>query len=156
MASERYIPKALGLTDEITACDCCGKTNLKCTVALEMEDGTVVHYGRDCAGAAVFGRKSSKNAEMVALRAVTRSRVEPVIAAIRAALPQGIDAAKAAGRAALDAHGRIWWDRDGKAGYSDMRTGNRFGMTVSVSGFTSWGHIAVNFTGGVERIEMPA
>lgn len=154
MSTERYIPKALGVTDEVTVCDCCGKKNLKCTVALEMEDGSIVHYGRDCAAAAVFGHKSSKNAELIAARAVTRSRVEPVIAAIRAALPQGIEAAKAAGRAVLDARGSIWWERDGKGGYSDMRVGNRFGMTVSVSGFASWGFISVNFTGGSERIEV--
>lgn len=40
--------KLLGVSDENTACDCCGKTNLKLTVAIEM-NGSVVYYGRDCA-----------------------------------------------------------------------------------------------------------
>ena len=41
--------KALGITDEVTACDCCGKADLKCTVAIELDDGQIVHYGRTCA-----------------------------------------------------------------------------------------------------------
>jgi ribosome-binding protein aMBF1 (putative translation factor) len=40
--------KILGLTDEITTCSCCGRTGLKCTVAIETE-GEVVYYGRTCA-----------------------------------------------------------------------------------------------------------
>jgi hypothetical protein len=56
--------KVLGTTDEITTCDCCGRKNLKCTVALD-KDGEIVHYGRDCAGAAVYGRKSAKNTSVV-------------------------------------------------------------------------------------------
>lgn len=51
----------LGVTDEVTVCDCCGKRNLKVTVALETEGGDILHYGRDCAGAALYGRKSRKN-----------------------------------------------------------------------------------------------
>lgn len=41
--------KALGITDEVTTCDCCGKADLKCTVAIELDDGQIVHYGRTCA-----------------------------------------------------------------------------------------------------------
>lgn len=40
--------KILGLTDEITTCSCCGRTNLKCTVAIETQ-GETVYYGRTCA-----------------------------------------------------------------------------------------------------------
>lgn len=61
--------KILGITDEITACDCCGRTNLRCTVALERADGEIVHYGRDCAGAAVMGRKNARNTTIVERRA---------------------------------------------------------------------------------------
>jgi hypothetical protein len=39
----------LGTTDEVDTCDCCGKTNLKCTVAFEKVDGAVVHFGTTCA-----------------------------------------------------------------------------------------------------------
>lgn len=40
--------KLLGTSDEVTTCECCGKSNLKLTVAIEIS-GEVVHYGRDCA-----------------------------------------------------------------------------------------------------------
>lgn len=53
--------KLLGITDENTTCDCCGKSNLKCTVALD-HDGDVVFYGRDCAGRALYSRASSATA----------------------------------------------------------------------------------------------
>lgn len=41
--------KALGTDDSITTCDCCGKVNLKFTVAIELNDGEIVHYGQVCA-----------------------------------------------------------------------------------------------------------
>lgn len=41
--------KVLGITDERTTCDCCGKSNLKRTVALELENGQTVYYGTTCA-----------------------------------------------------------------------------------------------------------
>lgn len=60
--------KLLGISDEQTTCDCCGKSNLKCTVALEI-NGTVVRFGRDCAGRALLGSKSAKNTSIVEVRA---------------------------------------------------------------------------------------
>lgn len=40
--------RILGKNDEVTTCECCGKTNLKLTVVLT--DGErEVRYGRDCA-----------------------------------------------------------------------------------------------------------
>ena len=53
--------KVLGITDERCECDCCGRTNLKCTVAIDLCDadgnasGEVVYYGRDCAAKAIHG-----------------------------------------------------------------------------------------------------
>lgn len=41
--------KLLGITDQFNTCDCCGKTDLKCTVAFQQEDGSIVYYGRICA-----------------------------------------------------------------------------------------------------------
>ncbi len=49
--------KLLGVTDERTTCDCCGKTHLKRTVALGTETG-IVYYGVNCAARAL-GKKSS-------------------------------------------------------------------------------------------------
>jgi hypothetical protein len=41
--------RLLGITDCVNTCDCCGKTDLKCTVAFEQEDSNIVYYGRICA-----------------------------------------------------------------------------------------------------------
>lgn len=41
--------RALGITDAVTACECCGKSPLVKTVIMELDDGTVVHYGTTCA-----------------------------------------------------------------------------------------------------------
>jgi hypothetical protein len=41
--------KALYITDEIDTCDCCGRTDLKATVAMQLNDGGILHYGRTCA-----------------------------------------------------------------------------------------------------------
>jgi hypothetical protein len=40
--------KQLGTDDSINTCDCCGKTGLKFTFAVELDDGEVVHYGSTC------------------------------------------------------------------------------------------------------------
>lgn len=47
--------KMLGINDDVTTCECCGKTNLKCTVVLTNGEGEV-HYGRDCAARALAGK----------------------------------------------------------------------------------------------------
>lgn len=41
--------KTLGITDDVHCCDCCGKSNLKSTVAMERNDGEVLHFGSVCA-----------------------------------------------------------------------------------------------------------
>lgn len=61
--------KILGITDERTDCDCCGKSNLKCTVALETEAGDTVYYGRHCAALAMHGSKSARNVSRVEVAA---------------------------------------------------------------------------------------
>ena len=40
--------KILGTDHAVNTCDCCGKTNLKATVIVEV-DGEVLHYGSVCA-----------------------------------------------------------------------------------------------------------
>lgn len=50
--SNRII-KALGTDDSVNVCDCCGRNNLKATVAFETEDGDVVNYGVVCAARAL-------------------------------------------------------------------------------------------------------
>ena len=42
--------KLLGINDDVTTCECCGKSGLKKTVVIELGDcGSVVHYGTQCA-----------------------------------------------------------------------------------------------------------
>lgn len=79
----------LGNTDEVDTCDCCGRTNLKATVALETEAGAVVYYGVTCAARAI-GRKVSE---------------------VKAAAKAADDAKAAAERAARDAAFRADYDR---------------------------------------------
>ena len=40
--------KQLGTTDSVNTCDCCGKSNLKFTWAVETESGEILHYGSTC------------------------------------------------------------------------------------------------------------
>lgn len=51
--------KVLGLSDDVTTCDCCGKTNLKKTVVLDNGEATVF-YGVDCAATVLRGTKKAK------------------------------------------------------------------------------------------------
>lgn len=44
--------QAMGITDEVTTCDCCGRENLKRTVAMGDAGGLVGYYGTDCAAKA--------------------------------------------------------------------------------------------------------
>jgi hypothetical protein len=52
--------KALYITDEINTCDCCGRTDLKATVAMQLSDGGILHYGRTCAA-----RNSGKTSQQI-------------------------------------------------------------------------------------------
>jgi hypothetical protein len=52
--------KALYITDEIDTCDCCGRTDLKATVAMQLSDGGILHYGRTCAA-----RNSGKTSQQI-------------------------------------------------------------------------------------------
>lgn len=68
--------KVLGINDESTVCECCGKTNLKRTVVLESESLGIVRYGVDCAGMALHGSKSAVNARKVVNAAKELARAE--------------------------------------------------------------------------------
>lgn len=48
--------EVLGISDEVTACDCCGKSNLKRTVCIhDNESGETKYFGTTCAVAPVKG-----------------------------------------------------------------------------------------------------
>lgn len=52
--------KALYITDEVNTCDCCGRTKLKATVAMQLSDGGILYYGRTCAA-----RNSGKSSQQI-------------------------------------------------------------------------------------------
>ena len=51
--------KVLGINDDVTTCECCGRSNLKATVVLESADGSMVHFGKDCAARVMTGDNKS-------------------------------------------------------------------------------------------------
>ena len=52
--------KALYITDEVTTCECCGRSELKATVAMQLSDGGILFYGRTCAA-----RNSGKTSQQI-------------------------------------------------------------------------------------------
>lgn len=131
--------KILGLSDEVATCDCCGKKNLKATVALETSGGEIVFYGRDCAGKAIYGRKSAKNTAAIDGLARRASIMAPVIAAVKEALASGVSVAVAAGQAAAKSAQksvRVYESVD--VGFHDWSTGKfirvcGYGVTEDIS-----------------------
>lgn len=65
--------KVLGISDEITICEKCAKTNLKKTVVLDTGEGTV-HYGTTCAAKEMKIKVSSLKIEVDVLSKVNEFR----------------------------------------------------------------------------------
>ena len=64
------IARCLGTDDSVNACDCCGRVDLKATVAFETESGEVVYFGVVCAARAMARntaeiRRMAKDADNV-------------------------------------------------------------------------------------------
>lgn len=53
MESERRSVRFLGTTDDVTTCECCGKKDLKSTVAISIDDGDAMYFGVTCAAHAL-------------------------------------------------------------------------------------------------------
>lgn len=68
--------KCLGTDDSVNSCDCCGRSDLKSTVAFETESGEVLYFGFVCAAKA--SGKSS-----VSIRAEARIADDAKIEAAR-------------------------------------------------------------------------
>ena len=71
--------KFLGTSDEVSTCDCCGRKDLKSTVALSIDDGEAVYFGVTCAARALamdakLVRKASKAADDEKYRAEQAAR----------------------------------------------------------------------------------
>ena len=50
--------KIIGITNDVTTCDCCGRSDLKKTVVLENSATYIVHYGVGCAAQALKMKNS--------------------------------------------------------------------------------------------------
>ncbi len=119
----------LGIDDEVTTCECCGRSNLKCTVVLAVldADGNAegeVRYGRDC-GARALGRGSvDSRKQRRAAEDVEKEARRLVLAAIqKEVLPRWTTAAEEI----KDKRGRSW----GKLfRLSDGRTFLRFTYVI--------------------------
>jgi hypothetical protein len=86
--------RALGTDDSVNSCDCCGKSNLKFTVAVQLDDGEVVHYGQVCAARNTGKSQPQINAEIKAEHArkcadaLTELKSSPEYAALAAKFAQ--------------------------------------------------------------------
>ncbi|MEN5181740.1 hypothetical protein ABE501_18415 [Comamonas testosteroni] len=107
--------KALGTDDSITTCDCCGKSNLKFTVTIELDDGELVHYGQVCAQ-----RNTGKDRKTINTEIRTEAqRVRKAAANEYAATPE-----HKIYMARLQERNSLSWDdprRIGRAGYEFVR-----------------------------------
>lgn len=59
-------PKILGINDEVTVCEHCGRSDLKRTVVLDFADGDIRRYGTTCAHRACFPHLSNGQIERIA------------------------------------------------------------------------------------------
>jgi hypothetical protein len=116
--------KLLGITDEVTACDCCGKPNLARTVAMEKEDGEIVHYGTTCAARALTGRRCRKTGELIWGRALMIQNCKDVLPAVLAAINAGENPKKA-----VNPRFHVFCGR-----YSD--TGNKMPLSIYFDGWS--------------------
>jgi hypothetical protein len=74
--------KVLGTTDTITSCECCGRKNLKKTVAISIDDADPVYFGTSCAARAVkwtaadIRRAAKKADKAIADKAAAEARAK--------------------------------------------------------------------------------
>lgn len=64
--------RIVGITDECTECEVCGRVELKSTVLIELEDGSQIYAGSSCAARKV----GVKAAEMRSAAKAYRNRLE--------------------------------------------------------------------------------
>jgi hypothetical protein len=86
---------ALGWTEEVTTCDCCGKGNLAGTMAMECQDtGEVLYYGSTCAtrhaGRKGLVKEANRRREELQREFNTRSRKLPEARAYNAKIEEGL------------------------------------------------------------------
>jgi hypothetical protein len=72
--------KTLAIVNDVSICDCCGKSNLLRTVAMERDDGEILHFGTVCAtrhsGRSEKDIKSEAATELYKLKEKARSEMQ--------------------------------------------------------------------------------
>lgn len=68
MSNEYSTVQFLGTSDEVLECECCGRKNLKSTVAISFDGGDAVYFGVVCAAKALkvdakFVKSAAKGAD---------------------------------------------------------------------------------------------
>jgi hypothetical protein len=88
--------KYKGIVDNVNDCDCCGKTGLVKTVALETSEGEIVYYGVTCASIALgYGNEfTSRNAHKLAKRVELRERYAKLLASAMASAQEKANASQ--------------------------------------------------------------
>jgi hypothetical protein len=114
------IAQFLGTSDEVNSCDCCGKQNLKSTVALDV-DGEVLYYGVTCAARALTAHGMEMDSAKVKA-AAKKAQAEQVECARRFDLV--LNSARYAIEASRQAEVQAFWRwSDAKA--QEMKVGIR-------------------------------
>jgi hypothetical protein len=85
-----------GIVDNVNDCDCCGKTGLVKTVALETNGGEVVYYGVTCASVALgYGKEfTTRNAHKLAERVELREKYAKLLASAMASAQEKANASQ--------------------------------------------------------------
>lgn len=83
--------KTLAIVDDVNTCDCCGKSNLKSTVAMERDDGEVLYFGSVCAT-----RHSGRDAK--AIKSEAKAAHDEKVAAARKELRNSAEEIAASAR----------------------------------------------------------
>lgn len=68
----------LGTSDEVQQCECCGRDDLKKTIALSVDDGDPLFFGETCAARALA--RSAKDVRAMARRADFEKREREAMA----------------------------------------------------------------------------
>ncbi len=71
--------KLIGVNSDTSVCECCGKSNLKSVAVIELENGQIVRYGRDCA-AMKLGKSMGKSIDSELFMIADRAKISAFIA----------------------------------------------------------------------------
>lgn len=80
-------PKLMGISDEVSTCECCGRPNLKRTVMISLDgESDPVYFGSQCAHRALTGRGYSIKGSEIMKQAEALHSTQRLLSAARAQL----------------------------------------------------------------------